>query len=117
MIHERITADERSFFDVSQLVVTSTRAAWYVVKLNSLTKSTNSGFLYLTDGTRVFYKFLGEDTTSLHSLFAKEGLVRVFGVAHLDETLKVTTVEVAQVERVQGDLFETVTPDEEDGYE
>ena len=68
-LRERITVEERPFFDTSSTAVTKTGETWLVAKLNSLTKSTNSGWLYLQDGTRAFYRFVGDSPHRLHHLF------------------------------------------------
>jgi hypothetical protein len=61
-----------------------------VAKLNSLTKTTNSGYLYLTDGTRAFYRYKGDNPQQLHLLFGTySGLVRIRCIAHLDANLKI----------------------------
>jgi hypothetical protein len=117
LLRECIEAEDRPYFATSEAVSTSTRETWLTAKLNSLTKSTNSGWQYLIDGTRVFYRYKGENERELHNLFGSyDGLVRVRCVAHLDDSLKVVTVDVLDIERVQGHLFYDIPkpgPDDE----
>ena len=106
VLRERITAEERPYFDCGDLARTSTRETWLVARLNSLTKSTNSGHLYLNDGTRVFYRYVGDDPGQLCEIFGTyNGLVRIRCTANMDENLKVLDLDVIVIERVQGDLF------------
>ena len=106
VLRERITAVERPYFDSGDLAVTSTQETWLDARLNSLTKSTNSGWLYLTDGTRAFYRYVGENAHQLHAIFGTySGLVRVRCTAHMDANLKVVSLDIVAIERVQGHLF------------
>jgi hypothetical protein len=116
-IRERIDASERQYLEASEVVVTSTRETWITGKLNSLTKTTEAGFMYLTDGTRVSYQWVGPAAGKLHQIFGTyDGVVRVFGVAHLDENLKPTRIEVSDIEKVQGHLFDD-SPTADEGVE
>jgi hypothetical protein len=109
VLRERITAEERPYFDTLDVAVTATRETWLVAKLNSLTKTTDSGYLYLNDGTRTFYRYVGDDPQRLHHLFGTyDGPVRVRCIAHMDENLKPVTLDVSDIERAQGDLFADV---------
>ena len=110
VLRERITLEERPYFESEDLAVTSTRETWLVARLNSLTKSTDSGWLFLTDGTRVFYTYTGDDPLHLHSIFGTyNGLVRVRSVANMDENLKIVSLNVQEIELVQGDLLEPIS--------
>jgi hypothetical protein len=113
VLRERITAAERPYFETTDVVATSTTETWLIAKLNSLTKSTNSGYLYLSDGTRAFYRYVGESAHQLHQLFGTyDGPVRVRCVAYMDENLKVVSLDVSDVERAQGDLLaDIIAPD------
>jgi hypothetical protein len=105
-LRERIDASEREYLDAEEITVTTTQPTWITGKLNSLTKTTNSGYLYLTDGTRVFYTWPGENPAKLHQIFGTyDGPVRVYGVAHMDENLKVTQIDITDIEKLQGELF------------
>ena len=108
-LRERITADERPYFATIDIAVTSTAQTWLVAKLNSLTKSTNSGYLWLSDGTRVFYRYQGDNPIALHGIFGTyNGPVRILCSAQMDESFKVISVDVLEIERAQAALF----PDE-----
>jgi hypothetical protein len=112
ILRERILVEERPYFDsAAAQAVTTTRDTWLIAKLNSLTKSTASGFLYLNDGTRVFYRYLGDNPQRLHHLFGTyDGPVRVRVVANMDESLKVVSVDVYEIEAAQGHLFDAEMP-------
>ena len=68
-ITERITTEDRPLFEIADLAVTTTQETELVVTLNSLTKSTNSGYLYLPKQKRVFYSYTGDDHSKLYSIF------------------------------------------------
>lgn len=115
LVKETITADEKPLFDTSEASVTSTKDAPLIAHLNSLTKTTNSGFLYLVDGTRVFYEYKGDSPAQLHQIFAHDGPVRIQAVAHLDDSLKPVRVEISHIERAQLDLFGAMPPPHDGG--
>ena len=103
---ERITLDERPYFAVEDVSITETQETWVEARLNSLSKSTNSGWLYLNDGSRVFYRYIGDNTHNLHATFGTyDGLLRIQCVAHMDENFKVSSIDVVAMERMQGELF------------
>ena len=107
VLRERITTEERPYFESGDLAITSTRETWLAARLNSLTKSTNSGWLYLNDGTRAFYRFVGDDAQQLHMIFGTyDGPVRIRCTANMDENLKVVSLDMLEIERAQGQLFD-----------
>lgn len=116
VLRERITAEERPYFEVEEVSVTTTKETWLVAKLTQVNKNTNSGFVHLSDGTRVFFKYVGQDPQDLYRAFAYDGPVRIFCVAFLDESLKINMLEVSVIERAQGELFPDIEPssDEEE---
>lgn len=116
VIRERITAEERPYFRTDAApVVTSSKPAWFIAKLNSLVKSTNAGWLYLSDGTRAYYRYLGNDKQGLYSLFGSyDGPVRIWASANLDENFKPVSVDVFEIEPAQGNLFSDL-PKGDDG--
>ena len=116
VLRERITVEERPYFESRE--VTSTQEMKLVVRLNSLTKTTNSGFLYLKDGKRVSYRYLGEDQQQLHVIFGTfNGPVQVRCKARMDENLDVVSLDIFEIESVQGGLFDDPPGDakEDDG--
>jgi len=115
VIREEITAEERPIFDVSEVLITSTREASLVAHLNSLTKSTNSGYLYLVDGTRVFYEYVGSEPGRLHEIFAHDGPVKIQAVAHLDDSLRPSRIEISHIEKAQMELFGPPPPPDDGG--
>ena len=115
VLRERITVEERPYFESGDLAVTSTRETWLVARLNSLTKSTNSGWLYLNDGTRAFYRYVGDAPQQLHAMFGTyDGLVRIRCTADMDENLKIVSLDMVEIERIQGNLFEIPEADAKD---
>lgn len=107
MNEESISADERPYFEVEEVYTTSTKETWLTIKLNSLTKSTNSGYAYLSDGSRVFYQYIAKNHEKLYKLFSYSGAVRAYCVAHMDENLKVSKLEIYNIEKTQSDLFDS----------
>ena len=106
-LQERITAEERPYFDVNENITTTTRETWLIVKLNALFKSTKSGWAYLSDGSRVYYRYVGQNQTKLLQLFSYSGPVRVSCIAHLDENLKVRELEIFDLQKSQEELFQS----------
>ena len=53
---ESITLHEKPLFEVVETAITTTKETWLTGQINSMTKSTNSGHIYLSDGSRVYYK-------------------------------------------------------------
>jgi hypothetical protein len=112
-LRARIEAHERQYFEATEVSVTSTHETWFLVRLLSLNKPTESGYLNLLDGSRVFYRYVGDNAGKLHSIFGTyDGPVRVFATAHMDDSLKVVHLDVMDIERAQGELFPVDAPDE-----
>jgi hypothetical protein len=105
VLRERIEASERQYFQTTDTVTTTTKETWLTVRLNSVTKTTNRGFLFLLDGTRASYTYKGDNPVKLYALIAHDGPVRVRCVAYMDENLKPTSVDIYDLEKIQGDLF------------
>jgi hypothetical protein len=103
-ISETITAAEKSLFDVGDNAVTTTRETWLTGQINSMTKSTNTGYLYLADGSRVHFRIKSDNPSELYDLFAHRGLVRLRGVAHMDENLRPTELDVFEMIPLQPTL-------------
>ena len=107
VISHRITAEDRPHFEIEDLTVTSTRETQLVATRNSLTKSTNCGYLYLQKERRVFYRYLGEDFTKLHSIFGNyDGPVEIRCKANMDDKLEVVSLDIFQIDRMQNELFD-----------
>ena len=103
----RITAAERPYFELEDIVAASTQELTISATLNSLTKSTNSGYLYINGERRVFYRYLGEDHAKLHAIFGSHnGLVEIRCTAHLDDKLEPVSLDVHSIERLQTGLFD-----------
>ncbi len=109
-LSQRITSDERPYFEVKEPEVkTTTMETELVATLNSLTKTTNSGYLYLlgeNGDKRIFYRYKGDDPTKLHTIFGNySGPVTIRCKAKLDEQLIVLSVDIFDVDRLQLDMF------------
>lgn len=103
---EKIAIEDRSFFEVEEVVVTNTQEMWLTGVLNSLTKTTNRGSLYLNDGTRVPYRLSGDKPEDMYKFFIHKGAVKVRCVASLDENLKPTQIDISEIMPLQGSMFE-----------
>ena len=104
-MEEKITLEEKPYFEVGQVEVTKTQEQWLEGRFNSLTKSTNRGFFHLNDGTRVSYVLTNDDPVSLYQYFIYNGPVSVRCVAHLDENLKPILLDIFEIKKLQGELF------------
>ncbi|XOB46484.1 MAG: hypothetical protein ACKKMV_03470 [Candidatus Nealsonbacteria bacterium] len=104
-LKEKITFDEKIYFDTETVSIIKTKELWLVGAFNSLTKSTNKGFFILNDGTRVTYRFANENPEELYPYFLYKGPVKVKCKAHIDENLKVTLLDVFEVQKLQAELF------------
>lgn len=105
-LSERITVEDRPYFEIEETVVTTTKDTELIVTLNSLTKSTNSGYLFLTSGKRVFYRYLGDDESKLHSIFGNYSRpVNIQCKAKLDGQLEIVSIDILHIERLQQELF------------
>lgn len=115
-LYERIELQERDFFICSTTETTSTKEAWIEVQINSLTQSTNNGFLYLGDRTRVPYRYKGDNPENLCRVFGAHYRQSVHAkcVAHMDENLKITKVDIYDIRPIQPDLFPGPETEDED---
>lgn len=104
-LDEKITAAERPLFDIAESAITTTKETWITGQINSMTKSTNSGYMYLNDGSRVHFKLKGDNPSLYYGLFGHEGLVRVRCVAHVDDSFRPTELDVYEMIPLQLSLF------------
>ncbi len=102
---ELITAQERPLFEVAGVTTTQTGKTWLTGLINTMTKTTKGGFVYLNDGTRVSFHLVGEHPERFYSLFGHNGLVKMLCVANMDENLRPTSLDVYDIQRLQPDLF------------
>lgn len=106
-IAQQVAAADRPVFEIEDLVVASTTQLNLTVILNSLTKSTNNGWLYLPTGRRVFYRYIGDEPDKLHSIFGGYAeAVQIRCEAHMDDKLEVISVNIFEIEPLQPSLFE-----------
>lgn len=102
---EIIIYQHKDYFDVGSTSITTTKETWLMGKFNSLTKSTNRGYFFLTDGTRVTYELKAEDPETMYPFFIYKGIVQVRCIVHLDENLKPNLIDIFDIKRVQEPLF------------
>lgn len=114
-LSQRITSKDRPHFEIRDTEYTTTEETELIVRLNSLTKSTNSGHLHLQNGNRVFYEYSGDDHLKLHAIFGTySGPVLIRCRAKLNDQLETVKVEIFEIDRLQMELFdETSDPDPE----
>ena len=106
-IVERVTVEDRPNFEITDLAVTTTTETELVAKLNSLTKSTNSGYLYLQKDKRIFYRYVSDDATKLYAIFGNyHGSIKIRCTAKMDDQLEVVSVDILQIDRMQNDMFD-----------
>jgi hypothetical protein len=98
---ESISLSEKPLFDVVETTVTTTKETWLTGQINSMTKSTNSGHIYLSDGNRVHYRIKAERPSDFYGLFGHVGLVRVRCIAKMDENLRPTELEIFEMVPLQ----------------
>lgn len=106
-ISQQVAAVDRPVFEIEDLAVASTTKLNLTVILNSLTKSTNSGWLFLPNGKRAFYRYVGDEPDKLHSIFggyAEEVQIRC--EARMDDQLEVISVDIFEIAPLQASLFE-----------
>lgn len=107
---ERITSQERHCFELEDVVVTSSRRAHRIVTLVSVHKGTNNGTLLLTNGKRASYSYKGDNHSKLHRVFGTEdGPVIVQCEEKLDEEKEVVSLDIFDIERLQPDLLNSLT--------
>jgi len=103
---EVIIFEEKKFFDTLNLPIATTKETWLTGKFNSLTKSTNRGYFFLSDGTRVSYELKAENPEVLYPFFIYKGPVRVKCIVNLDENLKPTSIDIYDIQKLQTDIYE-----------
>jgi hypothetical protein len=96
-LSEKITASEKGLFDTGEASVTKTAETWITGQINSMTKSTNSGHIYLNDGSRVYFKLKTDSPGAYYNLFGHNGPVKVRCIAHMDESFRPTSLDVFEI--------------------
>lgn len=104
VVTENINFKESKYFNIDNKIVSNTDKIWITCKINSLTKTTNRGRAYLSDGTMVGFKLCSENPTDLYQFFIHNGWVKVFCEAKLDENLKPVELDVFKIEIIQNKL-------------
>lgn len=105
-IRQRITSHDRRHFEIKDTEISTSEERELVATLNSLTKSTNSGWLRLSNGERLFYRYIGENQIELHSIFGNyNGPVKIRCRELLDEDSVVKSLEILAIDRMQLEMF------------
>lgn len=103
---QRVTAEERPYFENKDIEETTTKEMEITAILNSLTKTTNKGRLYLLDGRRVSYRYSGDDYSNFCSIFGTyNGAVKMQCKVKLNEQSEPVFLDILQIERVQQEMF------------
>ena len=115
-LREKIDVSEREYFVCENTETTSTKETWLEVQINSFTQSTNNGYLYLPDQTRVAYRYKGDFPEKICRIFGThyKQSVRIKCIAYMDENLKTTGVDVFDVKPIQAGLFPDTETDPEE---
>ena len=106
-IEETISASDKPLFDKGDTSMTTTKETWLTGSINSMVKSTNSGHIYLIDGSRVHFIIKAESPSDFYQVFSHQGPVKVRCVAHMDESLKPTHLDIFEMIPIQSNLFES----------
>jgi hypothetical protein len=73
--------------------------------MNTISKTNNAGVFVAENGRRIRYRFTNENKLAeLYRQFAHLGPVRVTCTAKLDENLDVISIDISNVEPIQGRL-------------
>ncbi|MBZ5528675.1 MAG: hypothetical protein LAN71_12325 [Acidobacteriia bacterium] len=98
-----VKADEREYFRPDASIITS-KEIELIGTLISLNKETDRGMFKRGNGEGMRYKYVGENSESFHADFAYHGPVKIIGIAHFDENLTPTSLEIKSVQRLQREL-------------
>jgi hypothetical protein len=108
-ISESVTSEEKDFFDPKLVNLTETDRIWITGKFNSLTKSTNKGYFYLPDGSRVSYELKATNPEDMYQYFIYKGVVKVLAKVYLDNNLNKNKIEIFEIEPVQTEMDFDIT--------
>lgn len=103
-ISEHIDAKEKKFFDPKLVSLTQTEPVWIAGKFNSLTKSTNKGYFYLPDGSRVLYELISTKPENLYKYFISKGVLEVYAIVHLDDNLNKNKIDILDIKENQSQM-------------
>jgi len=101
---QELTVGDKDLFNTRTVEVAQTQKMTISGWFNSLTKTTNNGFFNLNDGRRVSYSFAIENPEDLYHHFLHKGPVKIDCIAHLDESLQPTKLDIFSVTPIQADL-------------
>jgi hypothetical protein len=104
LVSEEVSAKDKKYFEIESKVVSETTFSWITCRLNSLTKSTNRGRAYLSDGSIVSFSLVSENPKEMYKFFIFEGWVRAYCKVKLDENLKPIELDVTKIEEVEARL-------------
>ncbi len=102
VISQRIPSEDRPYFVAKTDETKSYEERDLIVTLDSYTKRSNKGFLYLQNGKRVPYEYVGDDATELCAMFGTYyGQVRIWCRATKQGQRGIVHVEIYDYRRVQ----------------
>lgn len=104
---EKISAAEKVYFDVKDVDITQTTETWLEGSINTLTKSTNNGRFILINGDNVPFHLCMQKPEEYYHYFASKNLVRIKCIAHLDDSLKPSRLDVFDITESQLELFKS----------
>ena len=101
-ISERIPAENRPYFVAKAAESKSYEEREFIVTLDSYTKRSNKGYLYLQNGKRVPYEYVGDYATELCEMFGTYyGQVRIRCKATRQGQRGIVHLEIYDFRRVQ----------------
>lgn len=104
---QRIEAEDRPHFVADAALSTAYEERELIVTLDAYTKHTNRGYLYLQNGKRVPYMYVGEDATALCAMFGTyDGFVKIRCKATMRGQEGIVHVEIYEYWRMQNFLTE-----------
>ena len=112
-LEETISASDKLLFDKGDTSITTTKETWLTGQINSMVKSTNTGHIYLNDGNRVHFSIKAKTPADYYQIFSHRGLVKVRCVAHMDESLNPTHLDVFEMIPIQPNLFDSESETEQ----
>lgn len=100
-----ITSKEKGSFEYSSEEIVETKEMVLVGNLVSLNKERNGGSFRLQNGTRISYKLKSDHPEFLYGHILHKGLVKVKCIAHMDENLNPTRIDITDIQDMQPSLF------------
>jgi hypothetical protein len=106
LVEADIQSGERGYFEYETKEVTTTKEIEIIGRIISLNKERNGGSFRLQDGVRIGYHLKSDSPEMMYSHLLHKGLVRVKCMAHLDENLQTTHIDIMHIQNLQPGLFQ-----------